>query len=57
MTNLAARLADAAKPGRILVGPETVGRLGKRYLFQQLGCERFKNIAEPTEIYHLLGPS
>jgi len=57
MTNLAARLADAAKPGRILVGPETVQRLGKQYLFQRLGCEHFKNIAKPIAIYRLLGPS
>jgi class 3 adenylate cyclase len=56
MTNLAARLADAAKPGRILVGPETVRRLGKQYLVQRLGCEHFKNIAKPIAIYHLLGP-
>ena len=51
---LAARPADAAKPSRDLVGPETVGRLGQRYLFRQLGCERFKNIAEPTAVYRLL---
>jgi class 3 adenylate cyclase len=55
MTNLAARLADEAKPGQILVGPETVRRLGKRYRFQRLGCERFKNIAAPIEVYCLLG--
>jgi class 3 adenylate cyclase len=57
MTNLAARLADEAKPGQILVGPETVRRLDKRYRFQRLGCERFKNMAEPIEVYCLLGPS
>lgn len=57
MTNLAARLADEAKPGQILVGPETVRRLGERYVFQRLGYERFKNIAEPIAIYCLLGPS
>ena len=57
MTNLAARLAEAARPGRILVGPETVCRLGQHYLFQRLGCEHFKNIAEPIAIYRLLGPS
>jgi class 3 adenylate cyclase len=57
MTNLAARLADAAKPGRILVGSETVQRLGKQYLFQRLGCEHFKNIAKPIAIYRLLGLS
>ena len=57
MTNLAARLADEAKPGQILVGPETVRRLDKRYRFQRLGYERFKNMAEPIEIYCLLGSS
>lgn len=57
MTNLAAGLADGAKPGQILVGPETVRRLHKCYLFQMLGCERFKNIAKPIDIYRLLGPS
>ncbi|MDH3600381.1 MAG: adenylate/guanylate cyclase domain-containing protein [Candidatus Tectomicrobia bacterium] len=57
MTNLAARLADGAQPGQILVGPETVRRLSKRYLFQRLGYERFKNMAEPIDIYCLLGPS
>jgi class 3 adenylate cyclase len=57
MTNLAARLADEAKPGQILVGPETVKRLDKLYRFQMLGCERFKNIAAPIEVYCLLGSS
>ena len=57
MTNLAARLADEAKPGQILVGPETVRRLDQRYRFQRLGCERFKNMAAPIEVYCLLGSS
>jgi class 3 adenylate cyclase len=57
MTNLAARLADGAEPGQILVGPETVRRLRNRYQFQMLGCERLKNIAEPIDIYCLMGPS
>jgi class 3 adenylate cyclase len=57
MTNLAARLADGAKPGQILLGPETVRRLGQRYHFQKLGCERFKNMAEPIDIYGLQGPA
>ena len=57
MTNLAARLADEAKPGQILVGTETVRRLDKRYRFQRLGYEHFKNITAPIEVYCLLGPS
>jgi len=55
MTNLAARLAGAAGADQILVGPETVRRLGDRYRLERLGCERLKNITEPIDIYRLLG--
>ena len=54
MTNLAARLAGAAGAGQILVGPETVRRLGDRYRLERLGRERLKNITEPIDIYRLL---
>ena len=37
VTNLAARLAGMAKPGEILIGPETAQRLGDRYYLQRLG--------------------
>jgi class 3 adenylate cyclase len=57
MTNLAARLADLAAPGQILLGPETVRRLGSRYPVQKLGCERLKNVADPVDISCLLGPA
>ena len=55
MTNLAARLAAAAGAGQILVGPETVRRLGDRYRLERLGRERLKNITEAIDIYRLLG--
>jgi len=55
MTNLAARLAAAAGAGQILVGPETVRRLGDCYRLERLGRERLKNITEAIEIYRLLG--
>jgi len=55
MTNLAARLAGAAGTGQILVGPETVRRLGDRYRLERLGRERLKNITEAIDIYRLLG--
>jgi class 3 adenylate cyclase len=56
VTNLAARLAGVAKAGQILVGPETVQRLGNRYHLERLGREHLKNIAEAVEISRALGP-
>ena len=56
VTNLAARLASIAEAGQVLVGPETVRRLGQRYRWESLGRERLKNIAEAVEISRVLGP-
>jgi class 3 adenylate cyclase len=55
VTNLAARLAATAKAGQLLVGPETVRRLGQRYHVERLGSEHLKNLAEAVDIYHVLG--
>jgi class 3 adenylate cyclase len=55
MTNLAARLAGLAEPGQILVGPETVRRLGKRYDVRELPRKSLKNLPEPIDIYGLVG--
>ena len=57
VTNLAARLADIAQPGQILVGSETVHRLGDRYQLQQLRCGHLKNLTEAVDVYQILGPS
>jgi len=56
VTNLAARLAAAAQAGQLLVGPETVRRLGQRYHVQRLGCEHLKNLPQAVDIYRVLGP-
>ena len=56
VTNLAARLAATAQAGQLLVGPETVRRLGNRYHVERLGCEHLKNLAKAVDIYHVLGP-
>lgn len=53
VTNLAARLASIAKPGDILLGPQTAQRLGNRYPLQRLAPEPLKNITSPVEIYRL----
>jgi class 3 adenylate cyclase len=57
VTNLAARLASIADAGQILVGPQTVHRLGDRYHLQRLGRELLKNIAEAVDVHHILGPA
>jgi class 3 adenylate cyclase len=57
VTNLASRLADVAEAGQILVGPETVRRLGDCYLLERIGREHLKNIAEAVDIRRVLGPS
>jgi DNA-binding response OmpR family regulator len=56
VTNLAARLAATAEAGQLLVGPETVRRLGQRYQVVQLGREHLKNLREAVDIYRVLGP-
>ena len=57
VTNLAARLASIAEAGQILVGPETVRRLGGCYCLQRLGRECLKNIAEAVDVHRILGPA
>src|SRR3989442_6760016 len=55
VTNLAARLADIARAGEILIGPEMAQRIGDRYRLQRIGREQLKNIDIPVEIYCLGG--
>lgn len=57
VSNLAARLADFSEAGQLVVGPEAVRRLGGRYHLEKIGCKRLKNIAQPVDIYHILGLS
>ena len=57
VTALAARLAAAAGEGEVLIGPETVARLGGRYRLERVGQERLKNLSEPIEIHRVIGPS
>lgn len=54
VTNLAARLSGLAGAGQILVGPETVARLGGHYRLQRLGQEQIKNFTEAVEVHLLL---
>jgi class 3 adenylate cyclase len=54
VTNLAARLAGAAEAGQILAGPETVRRLGDRYVVESLRREGLKNIGEAIDIHRVM---
>lgn len=57
VTNLAARLAATAGVGQLLVGPETVRRLGDGFRLERLGRACLKNLDEAVEICRVLGPA
>jgi class 3 adenylate cyclase len=53
--NLAARLSGLARDGDILVGPETARRVEARFRLESLGAQRLKNVAQPVEVFRVLG--
>jgi class 3 adenylate cyclase len=55
VTNLAAHLAGLAKPGQVLVGPETAQRLEENYDLRKLTRKSLKNLTDPVDIYSLVG--
>ncbi|MDU5143369.1 MAG: adenylate/guanylate cyclase domain-containing protein [Paenibacillus dendritiformis] len=52
--NTAARLESQAKPGQVLVGEETVRRLGSRFKMSEVGPLKLKGKSEPVLVYELL---
>jgi adenylate cyclase len=54
VTNLAARIASAAKHGDILVGPETASRVGADIKLFPRGLMNFKNVSEPVQVFSLV---
>ncbi len=54
VTNLAARMANAAENGQILIGPETAKRLNGRVGLEDLGEKELKNVASPIRLYSLV---
>jgi predicted ATPase/class 3 adenylate cyclase len=54
VTNLTARLASAAKGGTILVSAEMAARLAGAFVLEPQGLRRFKNVAEPVEVFRLV---
>jgi class 3 adenylate cyclase len=57
VTNLAARIASAAKHGDILLGPETALRVRDDIKLFERGLMNFKNVSEPVQVYSLLQES
>jgi len=51
VTNLAARIASAARHGDIFVGPETAQRVREDIRLADKGLMTFKNVAEPVEVF------
>ncbi len=54
VTNLAARIAAAAKHGDILVGPETARRVAEDVRLFPSGLMNFKNVSEPVEVFSVV---
>ncbi len=55
VTNLAARLAEVARDGEILVGPETARRLTGAYRLELVTRGRLKNISDSVEHHRIVG--
>jgi class 3 adenylate cyclase len=54
VTNLAARIASAAKRGDILIGPETARRVGENIPLYEKGLMKFKNVKERVKVFSLV---
>lgn len=57
VTNLAARIASAAKKGDILIGPETARRVGGDIPVYEKGLMKFKNVKEKVKVFSLVSAS
>lgn len=55
-TNLAARIAGLTKGGEVMIGPETASRIHGRYVLEDAGEHRLKNVSEPVHVFRLVLP-
>jgi class 3 adenylate cyclase len=56
VTNLAARIASAARDGDILLGPETARRIDGEIAMYDRGVVHFKNVKEGVRVFSLMRP-
>jgi DNA-binding response OmpR family regulator len=54
VTNLAARLAQTARAGEILAGPDTVARIADRFAVEALERRALKGMSELTPLYRIV---
>lgn len=54
-SNVAVRIAGLSRPGEILVGPETAGRIQRHYALEDAGEHRLKNVPQPVPAFRLRG--
>lgn len=55
MLNLAARLQQIAAPGAVVVAPATKTLLGQVFELESLGTQTLKGIAQPVEVWRVVG--
>ena len=55
-SGVAARIAALAKGGEIMLGPETAGRVKGRYVLEDAGEHRLKNVSESVRVFRLVPP-
>jgi DNA-binding response OmpR family regulator len=53
--NLAARIAEVAEGGTILVGPETAQRVEEQFSTKEIGKKQLKNVRDEVMIYQVVG--
>jgi class 3 adenylate cyclase len=53
--NLAARIAEVAEGGTILVGPETAQRVEEQFSTKEIGKKQLKNVRDEVMIYQVMG--
>lgn len=55
VTNTAARIGALATQGQIYIGPATAKRVRGRFQLKDIGPQTLKNVAEPVQVYQVLG--
>ncbi|HEY1269495.1 MAG TPA: adenylate/guanylate cyclase domain-containing protein [Candidatus Binatia bacterium] len=55
-TNLAARIAGLTKGGEVMIGPETAARIRDRFVLEDAGEHRLKNVSDPVHVFRLVPP-
>ena len=55
VTNVAARLCDAARPGQILISPRVLAGLDDRFETRPLGPLELRGISRPVDVHEVIG--